>query len=88
MCGETTTSRKKKVQSILTLPRAPARVTSTDAPGSTQNEERGLNMTGQVVRTGQRVEIGYKGGAASLRMTGRQVLIQERRETAVVSAAK
>ena len=28
---------KKKVQSILTLPRAPARVASTDAPGSTQN---------------------------------------------------
>ena len=35
--------KKKKTQSILTLPRAPARVASTDAPGSTQDVKRGLN---------------------------------------------
>ena len=46
---------KKKVQSILTLPRAPARVASTDAPGSTQNVKRGL-------KDGTRYDRGGGGG--------------------------
>ena len=50
--------REKKVQSILTLPRAPARVASTDAPGSTQNVKRGLKDGTRYNRGEKRGEVG------------------------------
>ena len=56
--NRTPKQQKKKVQSILTLPRAPARVASTDAPGSTQNVKRGLKDGTRYDRGEKHEEVG------------------------------